>query len=215
MKNIKYISTMLFVILGALWTSQIQAFEEDLINFENSISKSSDSQSQIPVDSTNFPNFTNEPPIQGLGLHKSITVTRETPNENDPNPLSMFILNEYVSPNAQITTDSGINLFFPATDGILVKESGLYRISYFQLAYTRDQGGSFSISVFLNPGYYQQRYQLFSMPANSFNDIGFSQILRIKAGQKVLIRVQSLEGKVTFSGGNFATSGLVIERIDN
>jgi hypothetical protein len=154
------------------------------------------------VDQRIFSELVDEPAIQGLALSKSIKLVGD----------SSVLINAHMSPNSEITTQAGMQTFFPYNDGILVKKSGLYRVSFFQRAFARGEKTRCLVFLMLSPGNYVKRYQVYNFESDKNGELNFSQIIRIDSGQKVAVHVRCLSGEL-FLGPNFESSGLVIEAI--
>lgn len=162
---------------------------------------------EIQADFKPWENVLQEPAIQGLTLSNTL-ILKDQP----------VLLNQYLSPNSEITTQAGIEAFFPDNDGVLVKNSGLYRVSFFQRVYTTNAKKKFVVLLLLapesTPEKYIKRRRIFFLEPNSSEEIQLSQILRIEAGQKVrLALVPFGEGGDAIFSGEFSFSGLILEKI--
>ncbi len=143
-----------------------------------------------------------EPAIQGLSLDKFITLKSQS-----------IIMNEHMSPNQEITTQSGMQVFFPSNDGILVQNPGLYRISFFQGMHT-NIASQCIVFLKVTPGDNEKRYQDITLVPNSSGEINFTQILRLAPGQKVQVIICPISGEIFLHSG-FDRSGLTIEKISS
>jgi len=143
----------------------------------------------------------NEPPIQGLFTQEKLVLKGET-----------IILNQYLAPNSEITTESGIDLFFPLNDGIRVKKSGLYRISFFQRVLGGKDGGSFLVNLKSSDTEYVRRSLQHNLNPSEVREIELNQIVRLERGAKIWAELYPISGKTTLlPSGRF--SGFTIEAI--
>jgi len=143
-----------------------------------------------------------EPVIQGLYLYESLTLKDQS-----------IILNERLAPNQDITTQAGMQRFFSNNDGVMINKDGLYRISFYQRVFTRAEKSKCIVFLMVTPGNYYQRYQVVTMEPDSSGEINFTQIVKIKAGEKLQIVLRPVFGEIVL-GPNFNSSGLTLEEIN-
>jgi len=142
-----------------------------------------------------------EPPIYSLMLVDNITLSEK-----------WIPLHQYMAVNSSITTDSGSKLFNLTQDGITVIQSGLYRLSFYQRIFGNSSSNECTLSLYVDGDEYLKRYQALALGEDDPGEITFTQILRLSAGQKLMIDFAICNGSIILES-NFNSSGFTIEAL--
>lgn len=142
-----------------------------------------------------------EPPIFATSVQNDITASNGT-----------IHLAQYMQVNSDITNASGTALFKLTGDGIVVAKTGLYRLNFFQRAFGNAASNTVTLYLFLDGEANLERYQGLNFGLDEPGELSFTQILRIKAGQTIILSLDICDGSVLLSGAP-SSSGFTIEKL--
>jgi hypothetical protein len=159
-----------------------------------------------PIDNKDlFANSVNDAAILGLTI-KGAYLTLSSDSSQNLN--AIYTLNPFIS------TQNGIRDFVPYDDGLLIKNSGLHHVNFFQRVFTRAEGATVLVFLSLAPGNYVQRYQVIDIAPNASSDLMLSQILNIQSQQKVSVVLRVFSGSITLASGP-DSSGFEIQSLSS
>jgi len=142
-----------------------------------------------------------EPPIYSLMIIDDITLSDK-----------WIPLHQHMVVNTSITTEAGSALFNLTEDGIVAAKDGLYRLSFYQRLMGNSSSNICALSLYVDDDEYLKRYHGVSVGGNEPAEITFTQILRIQAGQKLMLDLTACGGSISLES-NFNSSGFTIEAL--
>ena len=139
-----------------------------------------------------------EPAIYSLTLSQQLNL--------DSKNINMI---PYMTPNLEITTPLGTSAFSSTNEGIMVSNSGLYRVTVYQKTCTTTPN-SCCIAI-LAIGDVNKRYKVVCLGL-PVDEIYFTHILRMNAGETLQLILRPSVGPIQLETGT-DSSGFIIEAL--